>query len=204
MSPKKSLLSTTRSKIIFCIGGLLFSAMVLLVSADVSLAGLFPSENTLENARREQKKAAAAFEEAEAKQKEFAAVSAKFKELTGECWVESRDGLPDIELRRKIETAARTAELEQVNIGAARRSRLNNDLYFLEVEVNTAAPLDLLTVFWRELGKVKPPLGWKRVDLRPEQSQNSERIFFSGTLRLLGRETVQEEAAKGEKQGARQ
>lgn len=127
MSPKKSLLSTTRSKIIFCIGGLLFSAMVLLVSADVSLAGLFPSENTLENARREQKKAAAAFEEAEAKQKEFAAVSAKFKELTGECWVESRDGLPDIELRRKIETAARTAELEQVNIGAARRSRLNND-----------------------------------------------------------------------------
>ena len=43
MSPKKSLLSTTRSKIIFCIGGLLFSAMVLLVSADVSLAGLFPS-----------------------------------------------------------------------------------------------------------------------------------------------------------------
>ena len=94
--------------------------------------------------------------------------------------------------------------MEQVNIGAARRSRLNNDLYFLEVEVNTAAPLELLTVFWRELGKVKPPLGWKRVDLRPEQSQNSERIFFSGTLRLLGRETVQEEAAKGEKQGARQ
>ena len=30
MSPKKGILSSTRSKIVFCVGGLLFSAVVLL------------------------------------------------------------------------------------------------------------------------------------------------------------------------------
>lgn len=201
MSPKKGILNSTRSKIVFCVGGLLFSAVVLLSSFGVSLPGLFPSDTTLENARREQKKAIAAFEEAEARQKEFNAVSEKFKALTGACWVESRDGLPDIELRRKIETAARTAGFEQINIGAARRSRLNNDLYFLEVDVNTAAALEPLAVFWRELGRATPPIGWKRVELRPEQSQSSDRIQFSGTLRVLGCETAGPVAATGERQG---
>lgn len=200
MSPKKGILSSTRSKIVFCVGGLLFSAVVLLSSSGVSLPGLFPSASTLENARREQKKAIAAFEAAEAQQKEFDTVQKKFKELTGSCWVESRDGLPDIELRRKIETAARTAGFEQINIGAARRSRLNNDLYFLEVDVNTSAALESLAIFWRELGKVTPPLGWKRVDLRPEQSQSSDQIFFNGTLRVLGREAAENSAATAAKE----
>lgn len=195
MSPKKGFLSSTRSKIVFCVFGLLFSAVVLLSSSGVSLPGLFPSAGALENARREQKKAIAAFEAAEAQQKEFNAVSEKYKALTGSCWVESRDGLPDIELRRKIESAARTAGFEQTNIGAARRSRLNNELYFLEVDVNTAAALESLAVFWRELGKITPPIGWKRVDLRPEPSQNSDRIAFSGTLRVLGREVADNSAA---------
>lgn len=200
MNIKKNFLSTTRSKIIFCIAGLLFSLIMLLVSTDVNLFDLFRRDKMLDNALREQKKAASALEELEAQQKMFINVSAKFKEITANCWVESRDGLPDIELRRKIEAAARIADLEQINIGSAKRSRLNNDFYFLDIDLNTAGSLDILITFWRELGKAIPTIGWKRVNLRPENSQAADRIFFNGTLRLLGSETVYAaEIAKDEK-----
>lgn len=200
MNIKKNFLSTTRSKIIFCIAGLLFSLIMLLVSTDVNLFDLFRRDKMLDNALREQKKAASALEELEAQQKMFTNVSAKFKEITANCWVESRDGLPDIELRRKIEAAARIADLEQINIGSAKRSRLNNDFYFLDIDLNTAGSLDILITFWRELGKAIPTIGWKRVNLRPENSQAADRIFFNGTLRLLGSETVYAaEIAKDEK-----
>ncbi len=198
MSPKKKFLASTRSKVIFCIFGVLFSLVVILLSTDIDLGGLFPSETTLENARRDQKKALAAFTEAEKKQKEYLSVSQEYKKLMDECWVESRDGLPDIELRKKIETAARTAGIEQVNISTARRNRINNDLYFLEVDVNTTAAIDLMITFWRELGKLRPPIGWKRFELRPEQNQNSDQLILSSTIRLLGKETVQEANAKNE------
>ena len=93
------------------------------------------------------------------------------------------------ELRKKIEGAARKAGLDLTSIGAIRRSRINNDLSFLELDVNATSTLELLTAFWVELADVTPQLSWKRVDLRPELSQNSDRIFFNGTLRLIGRES---------------
>ena len=46
--------------------------------------------------------------------------------------------------------------------------------------------LELLTLFLREIYKETPELHWKRADFRHEHLQNSERLVFSGTIRLIG------------------
>ena len=189
MSPKKNFFSTTAGKVTFCIGGLLFSLCFLLLTTDIQLAGLFPSRATLEKAREECEEAEKERAEAETKWKEFTRVEEEFRKLRDSGWIESRDGTPDVELRKKIEGAARKAGLDLTSIGAIRRSRINNDLSFLELDVNATSTLQLLTAFWVELADVTPQPRWKRVDLRPELSQNSDRIFFNGTLRLIGRES---------------
>ncbi len=202
MSPKKKFLSTTAGKIAFSAGGLVFSALFLLLTTDIRLAGLFPSETTLDNARRECKQAEADLALAEQRLANFTDVEARFRKLRESSWVESRDGAPDVELRKRIEGAARKAGLDLTSIGAVRRSRINNDLSFLELEVNAASTLELLSAFWLELSGVTPRLSWKRVDLRPELAQNSDRIFFSGTLRLIGRETAGTETAAAPRNNA--
>ncbi len=188
MSVKNKWLATTRAKGIFCVAGLLFSAVVLLISFDINPAGLFPRDTVLENARREQKKQLAILAEQEQKEQAYREAVARYQAMTAECWVEARDGVADVELRSRIDAVAQAAGLELNSIGTVRRSRINNELSFLEIDINTASTLEPLAAFWVRLEAMTPPVAWKKVEIRPELGQNSDRIFFSGTLRLLATE----------------
>lgn len=177
-----------RKLMLFCGFSLAFSATVLLLTFDVSLAGLIPSNAKLDELRREEKKALAAWKTAEARQHEQTAVEERYQKLLEAAWVEALDGSPDVEIPKQINSIAKKYELELSGVSAVRRSRINNELSTLEMDVNTAAPLASLTGFWLEVRRQKPMRAWKRMDLRPETVQNSDRVFFSGTLRLLLRE----------------
>ncbi len=192
MSTGAKFMSTTKGKVTFCVGGLLFSLMMLAFSMDFSISSLIPNESVLDNLRREQKKATAAWETQEAREREFNATEKRYHALIDTAWLESRDGSPDVELPKRINAAAMKLPLELQNVTAVRRTRLNDQLFLLEMDVNTYATMDLLTAFWNELRNMNPPFSWKRIDIRPEVVQNSDQIYFSGTLRVIGRteETV--------------
>ncbi len=187
MSTGVTFMSTTKGKIAFCVGGLLFSLVVLLLSMDFSISSLIPNESVLDNLRREQKKAVAAWAVQEAREKEFNAMEKHYRTLIESAWLESRDGSPDVELPKRLNAAASKLELELQNVTAVRRTRLNDQLFLLEMDVNTYATMDLLTAFWNELRSMTPPFSWKRIDIRPEIVQNSDQVYFSGTLRVIGR-----------------
>ncbi len=177
-----------RKLMFFCGFALLFSATVLLFTFDVNFAGLIPSQERLDSLRREEKKAIAAWKAVEVRQQEQAAIEERYRKLLESAWVESRDGSPDVEIPKQINSVAKKYELELSGVSAVRRTRINNELSALETDVNTAAPLAALTGFWQEIRRQSPERVWKRMDLRPETVQNSDRVFFSGTLRILLRE----------------
>ena len=147
MSPKKFSIHSPegRKLIFFCAFALLFSATVLLFTLDVDLAGLIPSQERLDNLRREEKKAIAAWKQIEVKQQQLEDVEKRYQALLDEAWREDANGSPDVEIPKLLNGIAKKYELELNGVSAVRRNRINNDLTSLEVDVNTAAPLASLT-----------------------------------------------------------
>ena len=108
------------------------------------------------------------------------------------CFLPSRDGDPELELRRKIEPAATKVELSLNTIGAVRQSTVNPNLSFAEIDLSGAGTMEQVAGFLRELQGVKPLLFWKRLELRPEfrrgpgaENTTEERLQLNGTIRVL-------------------
>ncbi|MBO5763416.1 MAG: hypothetical protein J6R85_06045 [Lentisphaeria bacterium] len=186
MKSQSKFLATTKSKVIFCVGGLVFSLLMILINFDLSLASLFPNENALDDLERDLKKNKLLLNQQLEKEKAFNDLEKRYKELIQSGWVESRDGSPDVEIPKRINLAAQTHELLIQNVSAVRRTRLNDDLYLLEVDLNMIGTTFTITNFWNDLNELKPPMRWKRIDMRPEVMQSSDRVFFNGSLRILG------------------
>ena len=81
MSPKKFSIHSPegRKLAFFCVFALLFSATVLFLTLDVDLAGLVPSQEKLDNLRREEKKAIAAWKQIEAKQHQLEDIEKRYQ-----------------------------------------------------------------------------------------------------------------------------
>ena len=178
----------------FIIGGLLFSVLFLAFTLDIDRDGLIPDETRLAELRSEEKKQSAELKELLNRDAAFRETENAYRKLFDDAWSESVHGSPDVEIPKLISAAARRAGLELNGTGAVKRTRLNNELLFLEIDVNAASELTMLAAFWNELRSTPVPAGWKRIDLRPELSQSTSRIMFNGTLRFLGREETESSA----------
>ncbi len=181
----KKFRTSKKAQILFIAGGLVFCALFLLWQMGGSIGSIIPSKSRLEQLSDKQKKAAADMAVLEKKLKDVETAEKLYKANLAGFWKEDVNGNADVELRKKIEEAAQTAGLKLNSIGTVRRSRINNDLQFLEIDMGGVETLELLTNFFEEIYKVTPKLYWKRVDLRQESLQNSDRLFFTGTLRLI-------------------
>ncbi len=185
----KKFRSSKKAQVWFCVGGLMFSVMYLYWQAGSNLGSWIPSESRLDKARSDLKKATVAADELAAKMSAVNATEKLFNEKMAGFWNQAVNGSPDVELRKKIEVASQSAGLKLGSIGTVRRSRINNDLTYLEIDMAGVETLEILTAFFEEVYKIRPMLYWKRVDLRQEHLQNSERLIFSGTLRLIALES---------------
>jgi hypothetical protein len=186
----KKFRTSKKAQMIFIIAGLFFSIWFLLWQIGGSIGSLIPSGSRLEKLSAEQQKAAAEVAELEKRMKEVDTAARIYHESLGGFWNDAVNGNADVELRKKIEEAAQKAGLKLNSIGTVRRSRINNDLQFLEIDMGGVETLEILTNFYEEIYKARPQLYWKRVDLRQEHLQNSERLVFNGTLRLIAIEPV--------------
>ncbi len=175
---------------IFIIGGLVFSIIFLLWQLGGNISSLIPSGSRLENLRTERRKATAELNELEKKMRNAEAEAKTYNANLGTFWNDTVNGYADVELRKKIEEAAQKAGLQLNSIGTVRRTRINNDLQFLEIDMSGVNTLEILTNFYEQIYLATPKLYWKRVDLRQENLQNSDQLFFNGTLRLIAIEPV--------------
>ncbi len=193
-------LQTTRSKILFCVGGLIFSGFWIMMNLDISFASLVPSERTLDTLRRQQKEERNKWNTMQQKLAELDRVEASYRELLENAWLEIRDGSADIEIPRRIREAAQLREVVLQNVNAVKRTRINNDLFVLEVDLRAIGTLPTLTAFWNDLAACKPAMNWRKIDLRADMSQQGGgTIYLNGTLRLIGREPTAEDLAAQKK-----
>ena len=186
MKTQSKFLATTKSKVIFCAGGLIFSILMIMINLDFSFSSLFPNDSALDDLERDLKKNRLLLKQQQEKEQAFNDLEKRYKDLIQSGWLESRDGSPDVEIPKRINLAAQAHELVIQNVSAVRRTRLNDDLYLLEVDLNMIGTTYTITNFWNDLKELKPPMRWKRIDIRPEVMQSSDRVFFNGSLRILG------------------
>ena len=186
----KNFRKSKKGQMIFIIGGLFFSIIFLLWQLGGNINSLIPSGSRLENLRTERRKATAELNELEKKMRNAEAEAKTYNANLGTFWNDTVNGYADVELRKKIEEAAQKAGLQLNSIGTVRRTRINNDLQFLEIDMSGVNTLEILTNFYEQIYLATPKLYWKRVDLRQENLQNSDQLFFNGTLRLIAIEPV--------------
>lgn len=182
----------------FCLFGLVFSVLIVFWTSGVKIGNLFPSQSRIEEATKELKKANAAALETEQKLKVLIDNEKAYKELQGTFWDTEKDGDPDLELRKKLEEAAKKFNFKLSSVGSVRHNRINGELAFLEVDLAATETLETLTSFVNEIENTTPRMYWKKVDFNPESLQDSDRLVLTATLRLICRE-----AAAGNNQKAK-
>lgn len=132
----KEFLKTGKGKLLVACGALLISWIFLLTQLSGSFSSWFPDEGRKEGLRREIKKFEAEQLVQQKKLKEMEELRRKYRAMIENSWQFKRDGDPELLLRQKVETAAKESELSLNNLGSVRTSRINDDLYFAELDVS--------------------------------------------------------------------
>lgn len=194
----KKFRESKQMQIAFCLFGILFSVLIVFWTSGVKIGNLFPSQSRIEEAAKELKKANAAALETEQKLKVLLDNEKAYKELQSTFWDVEKDGDPDLELRKKLEEAAKKFNFKLNSVGSVRHNRINSELAFLEVDLAATETLETLTSFANEIENTNPRMYWKKFDLNPENLQDSDRLVLAATIRLICRE-----AAAGNSQKAK-
>ena len=198
----KEFLKTGKGKLLVACGALLISWIFLLTQLSGSFSSWFPDEGRKEGLRREIKKFEAEQLVQQKKLKEMEELRRKYRAMIENSWQFKRDGDPELLLRQKVETAAKESELSLNNLGSVRTSRINDDLYFAELDVSTSAPFENLMLFIAKLQESRPRMAWRRITanlmFRPPAQQNTKvvtntaaataaqtNLMFNGTVRVI-------------------
>jgi len=165
-----------------------------------------PSNQRLASMRMDLKRQQNLYESTAVKAAEADKVRKRYEEMTASAW-SAEDGNVETELRLKISEAARAGELKLNQLGSVRIERINNELYFAEIDISATGSLTDVMRFISTVSALKPKIYWKRMDMRPdmraarrkanisivnlaEQKDDQEvtAVNCNGTLRVLGRE----------------
>lgn len=176
-----------KAQVIFCIVALIFSLTIFLWQSNVNIFSLIPSKKRLTIANEKLSEAQNEAKKVDTQMAELKKVEKEYKEIFSAAWESSNHGDPNVEMRKKIEDAAKKAGLNLSTVGSIKNLRINNDLSFLEIDFSAVETLEVLVEFFEQIEQLKPEFYWKRADFRHENLQNSERIRFTGTLRVIGR-----------------
>ena len=197
---RRKFLQTTRSKVIFCVAGLTLSAFWLILNLDISFSTLIPSDSALESLRRQQKEEKKKWEAMQQQLARLDDTERDYRLLLESAWLELRDGSADVEIPRRIREAAQLREVTLQNVNAVKRTRVNNDLFLLEVDLRAVGTISTFTAFWGDLAALKPAMVWRRIEIRSMMSMQTEGdLYLNGTLRIIGREPTAEETAAAQR-----
>ena len=74
------------------------------------------------------------------------------------------------DLAGALREAAQLREVTLQNVNAVKRTRVNNDLFLLEVDLRAVGTISSFTAFWGDLAALKPAMAWRRLEIRSMMS----------------------------------
>jgi hypothetical protein len=124
--------------------------------------------------------------------KEQTARQKSFDNMRKNYW-QKENGIVETDLRTLVQAAAQKAEFSLNSLGSVKTSKINNDLYFAEIDIQGSATIEVIAAFLSRVGEIRPALSWKRFDLRmnmrPRPGNNSSaanlELSLNGTLRII-------------------
>lgn len=100
-------------------------------------------------------------------------------------WLKLRDGNPEVDLRRRIEKAARAAGLQLKAVGNLRTVKIIDNVACYEISISADGEIKPVTEFLAALYQGTPRLFWDNLNLRPDNIQNPKMVVLNGTVKTI-------------------
>ena len=179
----KTFLGTPKGKLAAVCSMLVLSWIFLLFYFFGEAITAFGDPRSLDNARRELRQTRAICADTTEKFEEWNALKNRYRTIVAGAWKESRDGQVETVLRQKIADAAAAAEFKLSSLGSVGIGRINNDLYYADIDISAEGSLDEIIKLISALEGIRPAPAWKRLNLRPDNRPRPQSAA-SGVLNL--------------------
>ncbi len=200
----RAFLATPKGKLVAVCTLMVASWIFLLFYFFGDALAAFGNPRSLDTAKQELKRQRAAHRKVAEKFAEWTEQKKRYRAIVTGAWKASLDGPVETALRQKVADAAAALEFRLSSLGSVATGRINNDLYYADIDVSAEGGLDEIIKLISALEAIRPAPVWKRLSLRPDmrprpQSSGSSiinlaqqentveytRISMNGTLRVV-------------------
>ena len=147
--------------------------------------------SSVDNAEKELKRLRTQHAGVAEKYDELVSQRKRYNAVISGAWLESRDGQVETALRQKITEAVTAIEFKLSSLGSVNVVRINNDLYYADIDVSAEGAMDEIFKLISALEGIRPAPVWKRLNLRPDNRPRPQTRSVS-TLNLANLETAVE------------
>ena len=188
----KEFLKTPKGKLTAALAALAVSWLFLFLYFVGPLDNIAPTAKEIANQENEVKKLRKENAALKLRAKEQLNRQKTFEAMRKNYW-QKENGIIETDLRTLVQEAAQKAEFPLNSLGSVKTSKINNELYFAEIDIQGSAAIEVIAAFLSRIRELKPALSWKRFDLRmnmrprtgnSNQNTNTE-LFLNGTLRII-------------------
>ena len=192
----KEKLSTPKGRLAAALSALLISWIFLFFYFVGPVGSIFPTEEMIRQSREELKKLQKENVSLKQREKEFLSLEKSYQALKERSW-KGENGSLETDFRAAVQAAAKESSLDLNSLGTVKTTKINNELYFAEIDFQGTAPIDVIAEFLSKVRGIKPSVSWKRFDLRRgmgfQRTANtanlsaisSDPLTMNGTLRVI-------------------
>ena len=164
----RAFIATPRGKLAIAGAGLVLCWVFLLLyffGDDIAAIG---DPGSLEKARRDLARQKTEYDKVRVDYDALEAQKKRYREITGSAWKESREEQVKTKLHNSITQAAAKLEFKLSRIGAVNIGRLNNEVYYADVDIAADGKLDEIVNLIAALEDIRPAPVWKQLVIRPD------------------------------------
>ncbi|MCP3965538.1 MAG: hypothetical protein GY750_12650 [Lentisphaerae bacterium] len=174
-----------RKKMLLIAGG---AGLLVLISLLVNFSGtgdLWPNDSDISKQHNQVKDLREKLKQLTAAKVSIDSLINSVKAEKNTIWLFTKQSNPDLEIRNKIESAAKRTGLKVRYLGPPQKSQATEGVFTYDVSISSNGKLESVVNFLISLKNMRPAIGWKNVSLMPERVMQPENLELSGTLRVI-------------------
>jgi len=201
----RAYIATPKGKLLAACALLAFCWLILALYFFGDTIAALGDPQSLRKARLELARQRSEYEKVSVRYDELQDLKKRYRAISDSAWGESREELVKTKLHNNVTAAASKLEFKLSRIGSVNIGRLNNELYYADIDIAADGNLDEIVNLIAAMEDIRPAPSWKQLTLRPDnrprprtaagidslnlatQNLNVERtrVMMSGTLRVI-------------------
>ena len=201
----RAYVATPRGKLLVACALLALCWLILILYFFGDTIAAFGDPQSLEKAQRELARRKSEYEKVRVRYDELQELKKNYRAISESAWGETREEQVKTKLHNNVTAAASKLEFKLSRIGSVNIGRLNNQLYYADIDIAADGNLDEIINLIAAMEDIRPAPSWKQLTVRPDnrprprtasgidslnlanQNLNIERtrVMMSGTLRVI-------------------